>query len=51
MSDLTASRTTKRWLIVTVAAGALLIAVVAAALVHMGSFDVAASRTPSRFFG
>jgi mono/diheme cytochrome c family protein len=47
MSDLTASRTTKRWLIVAVAAGALLIAVVAAALVHMGSFDVAADRPHS----
>jgi cytochrome c553 len=48
MSDVTASRTTKRWLIVTVAAGALLIAVVAAALVHMGSFDVAADKPHSQ---
>ena len=46
-STMTPSRTTPaatRWLIVTLAAGALLIAVVAAVLVHMGSFDVAADK-------
>ena len=48
MSDLTASRTGTRWLIVTLAAGALLIAVVAAVLVHMGSFDVAADKPLSQ---
>lgn len=48
MSDLTASRTGTRWLIVTLAAGALLIAVVAAVLVHMGSFDVAADNPHSQ---
>jgi mono/diheme cytochrome c family protein len=48
MSDLTASRTATRWLIVTLAAGALLIAVVAAVLVHMGSFDVAADKPHSQ---
>jgi mono/diheme cytochrome c family protein len=48
MSDLAASRTGTRWLIVTLAAGALLIAVVAAVLVHMGSFDVAADKPHSQ---
>jgi mono/diheme cytochrome c family protein len=48
MSDLAASRTATRWLIVTLAAGALLIAVVAAVLVHMGSFDVAADKPHSQ---
>jgi mono/diheme cytochrome c family protein len=48
MSNLAASRAATRWLIVTLAAGALLIAVVAAALVHMGSFDVAADKPHSQ---
>jgi mono/diheme cytochrome c family protein len=48
MSDLAASRMGTRWLIVTLAAGALLIAVVAAVLVHMGSFDVAADKPHSQ---
>jgi mono/diheme cytochrome c family protein len=48
MSELTASRAATRWLIVTLAAGALLIAVVAAVLVHMGSFDVAADKPHSQ---
>jgi mono/diheme cytochrome c family protein len=48
MSDLAASRTATHWLIVTLAAGALLIAVVAAVLVHMGSFDVAADKPHSQ---
>ncbi len=48
MSDLAASRTATRSLIVTLAAGALLIAVVAAVLVHMGSFDVAADKPHSQ---
>jgi mono/diheme cytochrome c family protein len=48
MSDLAASRMGMRWLIVTLAAGALLIAVVAAVLVHMGSFDVAADKPHSQ---
>jgi len=48
MSDLAASRTATRWLIVTLAAGALLIAVVAAVLVHVGSFDVAADKPHSQ---
>ena len=48
MSDLAASRTATRLLIVTLAAGALLIAIVAAALVHMGSFDVAADKPHSQ---
>src|SRR6476659_2894331 len=48
MSDLAASRTATRWLIVTVPAGALLIAVVAAVRVHMGSFDVAADKPHSQ---
>ena len=48
ISDLAASRTGTRWLIVTLAAGALLIAVVAAVLVHMGSFDVAADKPHSQ---
>src|SRR6478609_5077609 len=48
MSDLAASRTATRWLIVTLAAGALLIAVVAAVLVRMGSFDVAADKPHSQ---
>jgi mono/diheme cytochrome c family protein len=47
MSELAASRTTTRWLIVTLATGALLI-VVAAVLVHMGSFDVAADKPHSQ---
>src|SRR4029079_19074042 len=46
MSDFAASRAATRWLIVTLAAGALLIAVVAAVLVYMGSFDVAADKRP-----
>ena len=48
MSDLAASRMGTRWLIVTLAAGALLIAVVAAGLVYMGSFDVAADKPHSQ---
>ena len=48
MSDLAASRTATHWLIVTLAAGALLIAVVAAGLVYMGSFDVAADKPHSQ---
>jgi mono/diheme cytochrome c family protein len=48
MSDLAASRAATRWLIVTLAAGALLIAVVASVLVHMGSFDVAADKPHSQ---
>ena len=48
MSDLAASRAAARLLIVTLAAGALLIAVVAAVLVHMGSFDVAADKPHSQ---
>ena len=48
MSDLAASRTATHWLIVTLAAGALLIAVVAAVLVHVGSFDVAADKPHSQ---
>jgi hypothetical protein len=48
MSDLAASRMGMRWLIVTLAAGALLIAVVAAVLVHMGAFDVAADKPHSQ---
>mgnify|MGYP002336439143 CR=1 FL=1 len=48
MSDLTASRAKTRWSIITLAAGALLIAVVAAALVYMGSFDVAADKPHSQ---
>ncbi|HEX6831751.1 MAG TPA: cytochrome c [Methyloceanibacter sp.] len=48
MSDLAASRMGMRWLIVTLAAGALLIAVVAAGLVYMGSFDVAADKPHSQ---
>jgi len=48
MSDFAASRAATRWLIVTLAAGALLIAVVAAVLVHMGSFDVAADKPHSQ---
>ena len=48
MSELAASRTATRWLIVTLAAGALLIAVIAAVLVHMGSFDVAADKPHSQ---
>jgi len=47
MSDLAACWTAARWLIVTVAAGALLTAIVAAALVYMGSFDVAADKPHS----
>jgi mono/diheme cytochrome c family protein len=48
MSDLAAPRAATRWLIVILAAGALLIAVVAAALVCMGSFDVAADKPHSQ---
>ena len=48
MSDLAASRTATHWLIVTLAAGAVLIAIVAAVLVHMGSFDVAADKPHSQ---
>jgi mono/diheme cytochrome c family protein len=43
-----ASRTTVRWVIVALAAGALLAASVAASLVHMGSFDVAADTPHSQ---
>ena len=48
MSDLVASRTGTHCLIVTLATSALLIAVVAAVLVHMGSFDVAADKPHSQ---
>jgi Cytochrome C oxidase, cbb3-type, subunit III len=48
MSALAASRTATRWLIVALAAGALLIAIIAAALVRMGSFDVAADKPHSQ---
>lgn len=48
MSDQAAFRAATRWLIATLAAGALLIAVVAAALVYMGSFDVAADKPHSQ---
>ena len=48
MSEFVASRAAMRWLIITLAAGALLIAVVGAALVHMGSFDVAADKPHSQ---
>jgi mono/diheme cytochrome c family protein len=48
MPDVAASRSATRWLIVTLAAGALLAAIVAAALVHMGSFDVAADKPHSQ---
>jgi mono/diheme cytochrome c family protein len=44
MPDSAASLSATRWLIGTVAAGALLAAVVATALVYMGSFDVAADK-------
>jgi mono/diheme cytochrome c family protein len=44
MPDSTASLSATRWLIGTVAAGALLATVVATALVYMGSFDVAADK-------
>ena len=44
MSDLVASRTGTHCLTVTLATSALLIAVVAAVLVNMGSFDVAADK-------
>jgi hypothetical protein len=37
-----------RWLIVTLSACALLAAIVAAALVNMGSFDVAADKPHSQ---
>ena len=37
-----------RWLIAILAAGALMIAIVAAALVYMGSFDVAAYKPHSQ---
>jgi mono/diheme cytochrome c family protein len=48
MSALAASRTATRWLIAALAAGALLIAIIAAALVRMGSFDVAADKPHSQ---
>lgn len=48
MSDLAASRIATRWLIVALAAAALLIAIVAAMLVRMGSFDVAADKPHSQ---
>jgi mono/diheme cytochrome c family protein len=48
MSELAASRTATHWLIATLAGGALLAAIVAAALVHMGSFDVAADKPHSQ---
>ncbi|MGH6825990.1 c-type cytochrome [Methyloceanibacter sp.] len=48
MSDLAASRTATRWLLVALAAFAVLAAIVAASLVHMGSFDVAADRPHSQ---
>src|SRR5678816_3452500 len=48
MSDRGASRTVMRWLIVTLSACALLAAIVAAALVYMGSFDVAADKPHSQ---
>jgi mono/diheme cytochrome c family protein len=48
MSELAASRTAARWLIATLAAGALLVAIVAAGLVYMGSFDVAADKPHSQ---
>jgi mono/diheme cytochrome c family protein len=48
MSDLWATRTATRWLVVTAAAGALLAAIIAALLVHMGSFDVAADKPHSQ---
>jgi len=47
MPDSGASRSATRWLIGTVAAVALLAAVVATALVYMGSFDVAADKPHS----
>jgi mono/diheme cytochrome c family protein len=47
MSDSAASRPATRWLIGTVAAGVLLTAIVAAALVYMGSFNVAADKPHS----
>jgi mono/diheme cytochrome c family protein len=47
MPDSGDSRTATRWLIGTVAAGALLAAIVAVVLVYMGSFDVAADRPHS----
>jgi mono/diheme cytochrome c family protein len=47
MPDSAASRSATRWLIGTVAAGAVLAAVVAAGLVYMGSFDVAADKPHS----
>jgi len=43
-----ASRTARRWLTVALAAGALLAATVAASLIHMGSFDVAADTPHSQ---
>ncbi len=48
MSDSVASRPATRWLIGTVAAGVLLTAIVAAALVYMGSFNVAADKPHSQ---
>ena len=48
MSNSAASRAPTRWLIAILAAGVLLIAVVAAALVYMGSFDVAADKPHSQ---
>jgi mono/diheme cytochrome c family protein len=47
MPDSTASLSATRWLIGTVAAGALLATVVATGLVYMGSFDVAADKPHS----
>jgi mono/diheme cytochrome c family protein len=48
MPDVAASRSVTRWLIATLAAGAVLAAIVAASLVHMGSFDVAADKPHSQ---
>lgn len=48
MSELAASRTAARWLIATLAAGALLVVIIAAGLVYMGSFDVAADKPHSQ---
>lgn len=48
MSDSAASRTAMSRLIASLAAGALLIVVVAAAFVYMGSFDVAADKPHSQ---
>jgi mono/diheme cytochrome c family protein len=48
MSDLAASWTAPRWLIAALAAFAVLAAIVAASLVYMGSFDVAADKPHSQ---